>query len=308
MNSYSRQSICISLLLMLFVPHLSADTLGNGHHSKEFWQQIAHNDYRIPAGESAAALISELSDDFGSPDPELRDELAYDISSTWIYRDQLLSGNDLRSLVHKCEENLGHEIGENGTDSVLLRSFSALELSVVAALDNKKPVLSDAEFGHLLTSAISYMNAERDLRGYDPQKGWIHATAHTSDLLKFLGRNPRLATTDQPKILDAIERKLRQDGHSFVFGENERMAAALLSLIRRKDFDQRGFDSWLEHFADQDKSLWAKPELNVSEFAAVQNSKDLLRSLLVQLELIEGPEPHAESAKSSILACLKQLR
>jgi hypothetical protein len=46
----------------------------------------------------------------------------------------------------------------------------------------------------------------------------------------------------------------------------------------------------------------------VVEFAAVQNSKDLLRSLLVQLELIEAPEANVESAKSSVLACLKQLR
>jgi hypothetical protein len=306
MRIHRKPSAAALLTLSLCVPPTFSADAGS-QHGKEFWKQIAQNDFRVPAGESAPALIMDLSESLGSPDPELRDELAYEISAAWIYRDQRLSGSELLPLVHKCKSNLRHGVGQNGTDSVFLRSFSALELSLVAALDLKKPVLSDGEFEQLLTAALNYMNAERDLRGYDPQKGWMHATAHTADLLKFLGRDARLKPADQARILDAIAGKLRQR-HVFVFGENERMAAAVLSLIRRKDFDRSGFDNWLSHFAQQDVSLWASPELDTTEFAAMQNAKDLLRSLFVQMNLTQAQETNEEPTKAAVLGCLKQLR
>lgn len=278
------------------------------HHNKQFWKSIADNQYRVPEGESAASLIEDLTDNLGSPDPELRDDLVYGISAVWIYREALLSDDQLRSLIRKCENNLAVGIGEQGTDTILLRSFSALELSLIAAFDNKKPFLSRADFADLLNSALNYFEAERDLRGYDVQKGWMHATAHTADLLKFLCRSSRLKATDQPKILEAITGKLQQDGHTFIFGENERMAAAILSLVRRSDFDQAAFQSWLNDLAIESDSLWSAQKLSVDKFAAVQNSKDLLRSLAVQIKLLDTAAPFAEPAQTSVLATLKRMR
>jgi len=279
----------------------------SAHHDKEFWRQIIRDKYRLPAGESPVALIDELNSYLSSPDPELRDTFGYDIAASWIYRDRLLSATDIRRLVGWYEGNLKSGIGKQGDDSIFLRSFSALSLSSIAALDNKQAVLSQDEFRDLLIAAINYMNAERDLRGYDPQKGWMHATAHTADLLKFLGRDPRLAITDQDTILDVISAKLHGDGHVFVFGENERMAAAVLSLIRRKDFDRKYFESWLAKVNKQNEGLWSRPQLDVTEFAAVQNTKDLLRSLVVQLSLSGQTEPDSNQVKEMILGCLKQL-
>jgi len=279
----------------------------SAHHDKEFWRQIIRDKYRLPAGESPVALIDELNSYLSSPDPELRDTFGYDIAASWIYRDRLLSATDIRRLVGWYEGNLKSGIGKQGDDSIFLRSFSALSLSSIAALDNKQAVLSQDEFRDLLIAAINYMNAERDLRGYDPQKGWMHATAHTADLLKFLGRDPRLAITDQDTILDVISAKLHGDGHVFVFGENERMAAAVLSLIRRKDFDRKYFESCLAKVNKQNEGLWSRPQLDVTEFAAVQNTKDLLRSLVVQLSLSGQTEPDSNQVKEMILGCLKQL-
>jgi len=279
----------------------------SAHHDKEFWRQIIRDKYRLPAGESPVALIDELNSYLSSPDPELRDTFGYDIAASWIYRDRLLSATDIRRLVGWYEGNLKSGIGKQGDDSIFLRSFSALSLSSIAALDNKQAVLSQDEFRDLLIAAINYMNAERDLRGYDPQKGWMHATAHTADLLKFLGRDPRLSMTDQDTILDVISAKLHGDGHVFVFGENERMAAAVLSLIRRKDFDRKYFESWLAKVNKQNEGLWSRPQLDVTEFAAVQNTKDLLRSLVVQLSLSGQTEPDSNQVKEMILGCLKQL-
>lgn len=296
-----------SLTIALLMSCLAAGQQAT-HHNKQFWKSIADNKYRVPEGESAASLMEDLTDNLGSLDPELRDDLVYGISAVWIYRDALLSDDQLRSLVRKCENNLTVGIGEQGTDTVLLRSFSALELSLIAAFDNRKPFLTDADFAHLLNSALDYFKAERDLRGFDVQKGWMHATAHAADLLKFLGRSSLLKTTDQSKILEAITGKLRQDGRTFVFGENERMAATILSLVRRSDFDQPDFQAWLNGFAADSNSLWSAQKFSIDRFAAVQNSKDLLRSLIVQIKLLDTGAPSAGAAETSVLATLKRMR
>src|SRR5215471_17860664 len=99
MISYPLRQVSFSVFVVLVASlGLLADESSNRPHDKAFWKQIAHNDYRVPAGESAAALTIELSDDLGSRDPELRDEIAYETSAAWIYRDQLLSGDELRPL------------------------------------------------------------------------------------------------------------------------------------------------------------------------------------------------------------------
>jgi hypothetical protein len=122
-----------------------------------------------------------------------------------------------------------------GTDEVFRRSFSALDLSVLAALDNEHPFLSEEEFARLLSSTLAYLAGEKDLRAFDVRTGWMHATAHTADVLKFLGRNPRLRPADQRRILDGIAAKARDAGLAFTHGENERLAAAVMSLVLHKD-------------------------------------------------------------------------
>lgn len=276
-------------------------------HDKEFWRSITRNDYRVPEGESPASLIEELSGYLGSPDPELRDEFAYEIPAAWIYTQQLLSKPALHALMARWMSNLRTGVGEIGNDSVLLRSFSALNLSTIAALDNKKPVLEQTDFAALLNAAIEYMNAERDLRGYEPGKGWFHATAHTADLLKFLGRSRYLTDADQGRILDAVKAKLAGGGKVFVFGENDRMAAAVRSLVLRPDFNQRRFEAWLATLPPAWKAMWATPPLDTAKFAELENSKELLRNLVVQLSLIEHPSPAVEDIKTKVLACLAQL-
>ena len=53
-------------------------------HDKVFWLTIAHDDYKVPEGESADALVLELNAYIGSPHPQLRDDCAYSIAAAWI--------------------------------------------------------------------------------------------------------------------------------------------------------------------------------------------------------------------------------
>ena len=51
-------------------------TTGQSGHDREYWRQIAKNHYAVPPGQDAFSLARELSGYLGSPDPELRDDLA----------------------------------------------------------------------------------------------------------------------------------------------------------------------------------------------------------------------------------------
>lgn len=69
---------CAALLVLLsFVPRSQAQ-----QHDREYWRRIVQHKYSIPENESADALARELTTLLGSPDPELRDDLAYSILGT----------------------------------------------------------------------------------------------------------------------------------------------------------------------------------------------------------------------------------
>jgi hypothetical protein len=157
---------------------------------KAFWNALAR-DCAVPAGETAFDLVGEAISLLGSLDPEWRDDVGYGVVATCVYQKKLLKPEERRDLVARLSVNLRRGIGETGSSSVLLRSFSALDLSVLAALENADPALDGAGYRRLLDDAFAYLRDERDVRGLEPRVGWIHATAHTADLLMFLARDPR---------------------------------------------------------------------------------------------------------------------
>ena len=273
-------------------------------HPKSFWSSIAQQKHALPAGESAAPLAAELVASLGSPDPELRDDLAFSILTSWIYTQKLLGPADLRSIVQTLQGNLRRGIGGPESDQVLLRSFSALTLSVIASRDNADPFMTAAEYQGLLDAALAYLREERDLRGFDAAKGWMHSAAHTADLLKFLARNTKLRTADQARILSAITAKNRDAASPFVQGEDERMARVVISIVRRADFDRTAFTVWL---ADAKAQAAFPKQPSVETLRSQQNLRRLLSSLWSSLTADERPSDGAEFARTSLREALKTL-
>ena len=249
------------------------------------WKFIKANGYKLPPGKSAAELSRTLSKLLGSADPQLRDETAFDILANWIYRNRLLSDDDLRPLILEWTANLTKDIGSVGSDAVALRSFSALTLSIVVARDNATPFLTEQEFRKILESALKYADQERDLRGYDPVKGWLHATAHTADLLKFLARSRYLGPADQKAILNAVAHKLTTANLVFSFGEDERLARTVLSVVARKDFAAFEFAEWVNHMRPAPAAT-SQPDISV--LRADQNVLNMLAKLYFLLKTTDG--------------------
>jgi hypothetical protein len=271
---------------------------------RQYFRDIASHQFAVPAGASAFALAQQLTPWLASPDPTLRDDLAYTILDVWTRHGQL-TGPQLLTLLPQLQQNLTSGIGESGTDSVFKRSFSALTLASFAERDLDQPFLSPAQYRALLVATLAYLHDERDTRGFDPAKGWIHSTAHTADLLAALARNPLFTPADQPTVFSSIDQRLRTAGHIYTYGEQDRLAVALLSVITRSDFQLAAFQSWLESL-QQDAVVWQKSPPDLTQLALVENHTYLLEALLARMPTQTPLSPAATRARDAARAILRK--
>jgi hypothetical protein len=302
-----RLIVTIIVLFALFAgPSLRAQTsaLTNSPHDRHYFHDIASHSFVIPPGASAFALAQELTPWLASPDPELRDTLAYTILDIWIRHSQLTDA-DLLAMLPPLQQNLTSGIGDSGTDSVFRRSFSALTLASFAERDLRQPFLSPAQYRALLLSALAYLRNERDTRGFDPAKGWIHSTAHTADLLAALARNPSFTPADQQTLFTAVEQRLHSVGRIYNYGEQDRLAVALLCVITRDDFQLSSFQSWLAS-VEQDSVVWQKSPPDPVQLALFENHTYLLEALLARMPTQTPLSPAATQARDAARAALRK--
>lgn len=275
----------------------------NGH-DREFWRSIAKNHYAIPAGQEAFPLARELSGYLGSPDPELRDDLAYSMLAVWIARQKKFSSEELLALLEEWQANLRAGFGETGTDSIFRRSFSALCLSALAERDLKDPFLGESRYRRLLNAALEYLGGERDLRGFDAKKGWIHATAHTADLLAALAENKFFAKQDQERVLKAITRRLATANEIFAYGEQDRLANVAAVIASREDSDAEGWSSWVAQMDKEDRVVWNDSPPKMPALARFQNDSYFLSATAAQISMRPSRSMSTEAQKS-VLAVLR---
>src|SRR4029079_5079409 len=224
---------------------------------KAAWVALAKSGFDVPDGVTAVDLLVELNPLLASTDPVLRDDVAYSAAERWILRDGRLSPDELRRVQKMWTANLQDGLGAGGDDRVFKRSFSMLSLSLIAARDLTSPFLDAGEAQAFFDQALTYFRSERDMRGFDASRDCMHTVAHTSDTLKFLVRNPKLPGARAAELLDAVRAKLESADTVFTWGENDRMALALQSAVRRDDVDPTVLEHWVAYWVDQYKALWA---------------------------------------------------
>ncbi len=87
--------------------------------TSEQWVALAKGGFAVPAGETPHGLLVEMNGLLGSPDPVLRDEVAYSAAATWIVSKRLVGADDLRRLITLWSGNLDDGLGTSGDDRVL---------------------------------------------------------------------------------------------------------------------------------------------------------------------------------------------
>jgi hypothetical protein len=277
--------------------------------TRDDWVALARSGFVVPQGSTAAALLVEMNPLLASPDPVLRDEVAYSAAERWIVRDKVVASDDLRRLLALWSANLDDGLGSAGDDRVFKRSFSALCLSLIAARDVATPFLSPEEGRRFLERMLDYFGRERDLRGFDPVRGWMHTPAHTADALKFLARSAHFAPADLGRLLTAVRAKVEASESVFVWGENDRMAWALHAAVRRPDAETAAFEAWTAGWVEDHKALWAGgPQVDSGRFARVENAKQILRSLTAILAMEQTPTATGEKARLVAVTALGRMR
>ncbi len=250
--------------------------------------------------EHLPALVELL----GSVDPEARDGLGYEIVVMWVGDESLLDDDGVRELARLLSPRLREGLERGESDATYGRSFAALALSVVLARDARKPTLPDDELFAVADDIGWYAAHEVDLRGHTGEGGWMHATAHTADALKFLARNPRIEGARAVAILDAVAAlTVRRHGYLFHYGEDARLAAPVLELLARDAVDAGQFEAWVGTVVAPllERADAFEPVL----YAAQRNARNLLFTLVASIELRETRSASMTQARDVLLRILR---
>ncbi|WP_426245107.1 DUF2785 domain-containing protein [Nocardioides sp. LHG3406-4] len=252
-----------------------------------YWQQVLSKGLTVPTDRPLDDLTAELATMLGSPDPALRDGIAYPAMATWIGRgvyDDLLVG-----LGDGMATGLGVGLGERGTDTVFRRSFSALVLAEVIDRDNIARLVPAGRVMDWADRIVAWYLREQDLRGYVPGAGWAHAAAHGADAIGVLAKSPHIATPELTVLLDVIADRVISADVVLLSGEPDRMASAVLAVLRRDQVPLKVIEPWIARIAGSAGSI-GNPE-DRDPYLGSANPQALLRALYLQVELAADPPP-----------------
>ena len=196
------------------------------------WQALKAADYAVPAGAALRPKVEELCQLLASPDPVQRDELGYSVLATWLSREVLDA-----KLCHW----LGDEMADRmSAEDIWARSFAALILDALVSYGTFDPAW--------VPPFARWYAAETDLRGYDPDLGWLHAVAHGADLLGTLGLRPDL---DPAAMLDLATRRLvAPTTAAWQDGEDERLGHAIALTLTRSELSGQASIAWVQAVED----------------------------------------------------------
>jgi hypothetical protein len=252
---------------------------------KAFWRALQAQKGVPATGLSADTLGPALVSCLGSPDPEMRDGLAYELLTSWM-RSGALSDSALRATTRTLIEGLGSGLGQAGKETVFRRTFSALVLSEVVRRDNLQPFLAPEEAAQVLAAAVRYLEEERDLRGLSDKLGWMHGVAHGADLLWRLAMSPRLEQAGLERILQAVASKVAPSEHAYIHNESDRLARVVGAVMRRGLVPSDTFARWLTEVATpKGMASWEEAFRREKGMAQLHNTKQFLRALHSQWTL-----------------------
>lgn len=272
----------------------------------DFWHAVRARGYRLPEHADLGALTDELLAMLGSPDGDLRDDIAYATLATWL-RERRYTTQALHTMGGQMVNNLRIGLGEEESDSVFLRAFSVLILGEIVALDAQDPQLHAALVREWAAEASRYLRLERDERGYVPGHGWAHAAAHTADCLSAIAAHPATDAADLREILTSVaDRILRPAAQVFLHDEDERLAFACLAVLRRAEIAREDVLTWCARFDHpEEDGNWQTASSRDEGARTYVNVKAFLRSLYFQLLWTKNQPPHRDDVLKSVLETIR---
>lgn len=265
-----------------------------------FWQDVMGSDFQVPDDRPLADLTTELTVMLGSPDPVLRDEIAYPTLATWLERgvyDDLLVG-----LGDGMAAGLRAGLGGPEGPEVFRRSFSALALAECVARDNTAGLLTADRVLTWADAVASWYVREQDVRAWVPGSGWAHAVAHGADAIKVLAASRHFGRNELTVLLDVVADRVVGDRVPYAAGEADRLVGATLAVLARGEVPVEVVGPWL-------RRLGAAARLGGESgdpYPGTHNPEAFLRSLLIHVELAEPAVPGRADVLLALIDVLRE--
>ena len=262
-------------------------------------QRLKQQEFAVEDAVKRNALALGLPGCLSSPDPALRDGIAYEALAQWMRRDQL----DLATR-RRLRDRLLAMLQEPDAEG-FRRPFAALVLSEVARTDRISLWMSPDERVAMVQAAADYLAAVRDYRGYDDAQGWRHGVAHGSDWLMQLALNPALERGQLEPMLKAVaSQAVPESAHAYVFGEPARLARPVLYLAKRGWLSETEWIAWF----GQLRSRLGDPAKAHADSAWLARRHDLLAFLsATYLEADQSDDARIKALKGPVLMAMKSV-
>lgn len=274
---------------------------------KTFWHEIIDNEYELPDDQDLVKLTKELLEYLSSPDPELRDEFAYGILARWIVNYRYHDHDDLLDIYPILMQQMQYQIGVAGDDTVFMRSYSALVLSLIVYRDIREGFLTELDLQAILRTALDYLRQEKDTRAYVAGKGWATAIGNACDVLKFIVRHDLLSSADVVQVLRAIADKVLQPTDApYDHDEEERLARVVTSALMRDALSSMEVIDWLQTFTAWRDDHHIEDNYDYESNVIYQNSKRFLWAVYIQLQLAPRLPYTVQEFEPELLRALKK--
>ena len=229
-------------------------------------------------------LLQNMLEHIGSTDEKLRDHLIYR-TFVDLLSDNLLSAQQLQYLFDTAtgDDFLYADIGEQLTDSVFTRSFSALLVAGILAKDSELLLLDDHHLQLFFKKIGRYLLLEQDTRGYVEGKGWAHSLAHGADLATTTIKHPKFDLQYAPAILHALKLVTWKDV-VYVNDEEERFVNIIEALLER-NYSEEALSEWVEQAFDKFEMHLVTQGYNESFFSGRTCTLNTMKTLYFALKM-----------------------
>jgi Protein of unknown function (DUF2785) len=277
----------------------AADACPPAGHSRASLEALKSISWSVPNEVQRAALAEGLLGCLGHPDPALRDAIAYEGLSRFMR-----SGALPDATLHLISTRLTAMLSEPD-EAGLRRPFAALVLSEVVRADRMKPFMTASQREGILMASLGFMLRITDYRGFDPREGYRHSVAHGADLLMQLAMNPGIDSRALPQIRAALSVQAETVATSYVTGEGERLARAILMIARRRVLSEADWTDWASRLAGPGVlKTWDNWHVSPEGLARRHNLVQFFSSLYINTA---GKDPDFAALRPGVLAALKAL-
>lgn len=248
--------------------------------NKAALNNLKKNNFEVASSENRESLARQLLNCLASPDPQIRDGVAFEALSYWL-RNNKLSTTTQQFMFEQLIKTVTQQvIDENG----VYQPFSVLVLAELARADRKSAYLTKIQRTLLVDNAINHLTQIRDYRGFDEAIGWRHDVAHSADLLLQLSLNSRVDKEQLDRILLALASQVSPVAHFYVYGEPKRLALPVAYVFLRKMHSIKEWENWLTAITvPAPFPSWQEMYTSQAGLVKLHNTRAFLQSLYISI-------------------------